>query len=372
MAAPTARPLRLVVHVGPHKTGTTYLQSNFSRRAAELRARGWLYPALGERIASAQHDLAESGAAFLAGQGRAVDEFRRVLGRADAEGLNLLLSSEGFRRWRPVHYDALAALIGPRRLHFAYTLRDPLDRLHSAWAQRVKAGAIESLPQWIERHRTAPPRWSRLDPLTELRPLLARADATCTVLRYDALRDMGRDLFVHFLDAVLGLGGIAPARRSANERLPVELTEFLRLLAIESGHAKGDRRRAVDPGFVLSHLFRSGEKQAIVAAMQGAAGARRTLEVARATPQSLAVEARLIARAGRLMSPPPSDGTLFSREPVRWTYYDAAALKESPEVAVLLAAALRRSRPTNPAVIAANLGKRTLIGWRMVRKRFRV
>jgi hypothetical protein len=36
----------LVVHIGPRKTATTYLQRNFYLRRAELLAKGWLYPVL--------------------------------------------------------------------------------------------------------------------------------------------------------------------------------------------------------------------------------------------------------------------------------------------------------------------------------------
>jgi hypothetical protein len=375
MPSPAAdRPLRLVVHVGPHKTGTTYLQTNFSLRAQALRAEGWLYPAIGERIAAAQHDLAERGREFLDGRGRAVRDFRSVLRRADADGLNVLLSSESFRRWRPAHFKALAEAAAPRALHLVYTLRDPLDALHSAWAQRVRGGATEGLPQWLERHFAAPPATSRLDPMAELGPLSARAGAACTILLYDRLRREERDLFTHFLQTVLGVGGVAAARQSANARWPIELTEFLRLLVISHGRprGRGEHRPGVDPGFVLDHLFGRDEKQAIVAAVAAAGEARRTLDISRTTPRYGAIEARLIARVGALMSPPPEDGAIFPREPAHWTYYDEATLGRSPAVAALLADAARRMRPGNPALFAADLGKRALIGWRIVRKRFRI
>ncbi|MGS7457465.1 hypothetical protein, partial [Mycobacterium tuberculosis] len=49
-----------VLHVGPHKTATTWLQRNFHHNAGALEKAGWLYPQTGERVAVAHHDLSDN------------------------------------------------------------------------------------------------------------------------------------------------------------------------------------------------------------------------------------------------------------------------------------------------------------------------
>ena len=57
--------MKLVFLVGPHKTGSTYLQVNLAKQRKELRDRGWIYPKAGTSGDFGHHDLAHSFATYL-------------------------------------------------------------------------------------------------------------------------------------------------------------------------------------------------------------------------------------------------------------------------------------------------------------------
>lgn len=365
----TSPTLRLVVHIGPHKTGTTYLQSNFARQAEELKRRGWLYPRIGERVSTAHHDFSDSRRQFLAGEGRTVDDFRRMIAKADEQGLNLLLSSEGFQKWRANHFDAIRKLAGGRSLHLVYVLRDPLDKFYSMWAQLVKSGLTESLPERMAGHFDDPDGSKLLNPLVEIQPVFGAANVDYTVLLYDELRRREQDLYVFFLQEILGLGDLTPPVPTANERLPIEMTEFIRLLSIESGYHRGrEQRDALNIGNVMRFVFTEADKARIVETMQRhGAPAKHALEISRTTPEYLALQERLVRLLGAHMRPPPGP-QLFSHETVRWTHYDAAELRAIPQVRAVLAKAVHKARPGSPRLVLANFVKRLLLRWRVLRK----
>ena len=73
-----------VLHVGPHKTATTWMQTNLHFNAAALEKAGWLYPQVGERVVIAHHDLSDHPAEILDDGSRKSAAFRRIADKAAA------------------------------------------------------------------------------------------------------------------------------------------------------------------------------------------------------------------------------------------------------------------------------------------------
>ncbi|WP_170115750.1 sulfotransferase domain-containing protein [Mycoplana dimorpha] len=368
------KPLRLVMHVGPHKTATTYLQANFHHNAEPLLQRGWLYPAIGERVGIAHHDLSDRPDQFLRRDGSAYRDFLMVMQRADREGLNVLLSSEGFRRWRKPHFQAISALIGDRSLHVVYTLRDPLDTFYSFWAQKAGMGSAPSLPKWMERPLRNPSRTAYLNPLREISPVLSLPGVDYKVLLYDEIRKRQLDIYSYFLQIALDIHDLQPTQQPTNQRLPIELTEFIRLLSKESGFptGKSNSRKALHIGQAMHYLFSPEEKARIVATMASSgAPARRSLTVPRQSDEFRTIEKRLLAVLRERMHPRPDSDSIFAPGTATFAYYDDEELRKVPAVQELLQSALRRTRTTYPPLAALNMGKRLLVTWRSLRKRVR-
>ncbi|MBD9371287.1 hypothetical protein IB238_01360 [Rhizobium sp. ARZ01] len=366
------KPLRLVMHIGPHKTATTYMQANFHHDADRLLERGWLYPSIGERVGIAHHDLSDHGSQFLKREGAAYSDFVKVLQRADREGLNILLSSEGFRRWKEMHFEVIAELIGNRSLHVVYTLRDPLDTVYSLWAQKAGMGSAPSLPVWMERPLRSPLRSAYMNPLKEIQPVLSMPGVDYKVLHYEEIRKQKLDIYAYFLQIALDIHDLKATKPSANERLPIEMTEFIRLLAKESGFPTGrsNSRNALHIGQVMRYLFTPEEKTRIIETIAGTAlSACRTLTLPRQSESFLTVEKQLLSALREHMYPQPVGDQLFARHAAEFVYYDEEELLKIPAVQLLLQSALKKTRKTYPPLAAMNIGKRMLVNFRKIRKR---
>ncbi|HEY0291180.1 MAG TPA: hypothetical protein VGC51_02420 [Hansschlegelia sp.] len=357
----------LLLHVGPHKTATTYLQSNFYGNRAALLERGWLYPKLGERVRIGHHDIADRPSDLLRKSGPAHDDLRRLADEA-VRGANILLSSEGFRRWRPAHYDALKEIFAPRELRLCYVIRDPMSVLHALWAQTVSLGGTETLPSWIETHRLRGRRSRILNPMIEIGSIVRRPETPCTFLLYDEIARRGLDIFRVFTEEALGAPAIAPRPSApANKRPPAEMTEFIRLLSMRSPHIGEDG--GLHAGEAVRYLLSEPERRTIVETIRrDGAAARRTIEISRQTPGYLALERDLIETLGPAMRPQPERGKIFLSEPEAWTWYDDT-LPGVPSVAALLTKAERKTRPGGVGMTIANETKRLLRLGRRVRKR---
>ena len=331
----------LVMHIGPHKTATTYLQSNFYRSRDRLLERGWLYPLTGERVRIAHHDISDYPEKILNGTSKFNAELERIGERAARDGLNVLLSSEGFRRWKPRHFQKIRSLLKIDELHIVYTIRDPLSTFHSFWAEQIKNGSTFSLPDFFEQHFSDPLQSHLINPVQEVEPLLGQPGVKVTVLLFDEIRRQNLDIFSVFADKVLDIRDIAPlTEETRNERLPIEMTEFIRAInpLAKLQPAKGK----ISIGSAVSLFLYPWEKKSVVSAMH-ASDAVRTMTVRRDGPELKEIENRIIDRLEPHLWPKPSGGRIFSADSEEWVHYDADALRQDPRVRRLMDKALKKT-----------------------------
>lgn len=360
----------IVLHVGPHKTATTWLQANFHANRRALLAKGWLYPSTGERVRTAHHDLSDRPAEILDPKSRKVAELRKIGRQAGRDGLNVLLSSEGFRHWKPKHIKALRTILGDAELHVVYAVRDPVSLLNSFWAQQVKSGAKASLPAFLDKQFQKNGKTKLLAPVKELRRYRRLPRTRLTVLAYDEIRRQNRDIFDVFQAEILHIDGLEKIETgSANERQPIEMTEFMRMLVIRTGRWKG--RERVNVGRAFQYLLTEGARNRILEAMQGASEARRTIVVERDQPALHVIERKLLKAYRDRMIPAPAGETLFLTGPEIFVYYDEAALEANPAVGQLLDEMQQRFRPDGPLIRLAEWAQAGLQRWRRFLKLFR-
>ncbi len=332
----------LVMHIGPHKTATTYLQHNFYKSRGLLRKQGWLYPMTGERVRVAHHDISDDRDLILSGESRFVRELTEIGKLAEEQGLNILLSSEGFQRWKPVHCRAIMDFLRQEKLHIVYALRDPCVLFYSHWAQAIKNGETIELQQLHERHFGKPEASRLLNPMLVFRPLARQLDAKLTLLNYETIVDQKLDIFSVFAAEVLKMEGISPvADSSRNSRFPIELTEFIRVLnpvaRLERGLGK------IEIGNAADYLLRERERREIVEAMQhDAVSARRLLIVERESSGLRQIERTIIRQFGKNIFPKAETDHLYPAGPVQWAHYDTEALLVVPKVQTLLEKTTKR------------------------------
>jgi hypothetical protein len=238
---------RYVVHVGPHKTGSTYLQACFGQLRSYLAARGIVHPdGWSERGQVSQHLLFQR---LRAGDPSLAAEFAAL--NASAHEI-VLLSAEDLADLTPDEIARLGELIGSHPVDIVFYCRRWSELLISGWRELVKHGHTLSFPVFLAR-ATADPFAShvlnfriRLDRFAH-----AFGRESIHLVSYNHLVEQGVDLLQHFTTRFLRLPE-APAGTGArvNASLdPVE-SEMIRVLHDFHQARGGDR----DPRLTVAYL----------------------------------------------------------------------------------------------------------------------
>jgi hypothetical protein len=358
-----------VLHVGPHKTATTWLQRNFHHNASALEKAGWLYPQVGERVAIAHHDLSDNPKEIHNDSSRKVAQLRKILDRAAEKNLNVLLSSEGFDKWRPGALAALREIVAPHELKIVYTLRDPVSLVYSIWLQKVKTGGSKSFPEHYAEQIRRADKSRALDPLSDIEKFAGVENSSLTVLLYDEIIRQDRDIFDVFCEDILDVGRLPhDDAGTANDREPLEMTEFMRAMLVRMGRWQGGER--VNVGRVFKHMLLGSTRKEIVGAVGAVPQARRTMVVSRDDEALARMERRLLKRYADAMVPAPG-ARLFLDGPANCDYYDDKVLETDPKVKALLDDLTRKFRPGGFRMRVAGAARTGLLSWRRLVNRFR-
>ena len=143
---------RLVLHIGPRKTGTTFLQQALTRLSDGLRAAGIAYvPSAGHNHVLAAADIAVETADVKAGAwpGRDGSAYRDLVAQVNAHGGTSIVSAE-----------LLGALRAPAAERFIRDFACPVDVLITArdltrvmpshWQQHIRNGGTQSFDELLE------------------------------------------------------------------------------------------------------------------------------------------------------------------------------------------------------------------------------
>jgi len=147
-----------LVHIGPHKTGTTALQGAFHLARQSAKEQGVHYAGYGRH--SATQVLAAVGRPSpwsTEGKPPDIRTWHRLAGEVrGSRAQRVVLSSEYFSDADPDAVRRIVRDLGGERIHVAVTLR-PLARIMpSQWQQYVQNRMTQSFDQWLERVLTRP------------------------------------------------------------------------------------------------------------------------------------------------------------------------------------------------------------------------
>ncbi|MEB3071659.1 hypothetical protein [[Mycobacterium] vasticus] len=139
--------MRIVLHVGPHKTGTTSIQAHLGSLLGAPVAGGFWYP-VPQGNGPGHADLARA----CLREARPVTELDRVIAAAqEAKVGTLVLSSEEFAHAFPHRLARLKNALDGHEIHLVVTLNEIERRAGSIWQELVKGGAIVGLEEGIEQ-----------------------------------------------------------------------------------------------------------------------------------------------------------------------------------------------------------------------------
>lgn len=133
---------KLYLHIGPHKTGSTALQSLLAKNIRGLEASGVSFITAFSCGLTA-HSLADA---------LSTNQFLRVelaLNEVNAMPTDLIISSENFCRLNEDQISFLSKSLSDFHVELIYYIRNPARRLQSAWQEWVKHGYRFTFPEYI-------------------------------------------------------------------------------------------------------------------------------------------------------------------------------------------------------------------------------
>lgn len=227
---------RFVIHTGPHKTGTTYIQERLAELRPELASRGILYPSVWGPVT--HHKLYDMLAAPTP-NAELEQQFCEVLATAchtvviSVEGLTLLPAEKVayFRR-----------LLGDADANVIFYVRSWADLLPSHWNEEVKGGRmVLTFPEYAYQRLHNPVSSSLINFSIGLTPY---ADifgfGTLRLVSYDVLMRNQIDLFEHFASSFLNVSDLPKQNRVRSNVSPSPMdAEILRVFSVMERERRG-------------------------------------------------------------------------------------------------------------------------------------
>ncbi|MFF7470097.1 hypothetical protein [Streptomyces sp. NPDC008092] len=230
-----------LLHIGPHKTGTTAIQGALFAAKDKLPEHGVEFPATTRHPMEAA--LAACARPAMIGDTVPTEKhWTRLIGAVEATGTRTSVISSEFFADAPDD-ETVARIVeqlGGERVHVLVTLR-PLARIMpSQWQQYVQNGLRMGYEDWLDHmlrkapyEKPNPSFWRRHrhDRLVERWVRAVGADRITVVV----VDDRDRDGLMRTFEALLGLPEklLQPVPDTANRSLTLAETEMLRKLNVE-------------------------------------------------------------------------------------------------------------------------------------------
>ncbi|QGZ96540.1 hypothetical protein [Terricaulis silvestris] len=133
--------MRLYIHIGIGKTGTSSIQHMLANSAQALADCGFYYPQQGRNGTAAHHSLAAFDVDDL---GVGIEAyFKALLEELDAQSApNAILSSEGFCFCRPRVVRRIGELLSSYHVRVIFYARRPVELIASSYLEKLKAGQL--------------------------------------------------------------------------------------------------------------------------------------------------------------------------------------------------------------------------------------
>lgn len=221
---------RIILHIGPAKTGTSSLQEALFAARADLQAQGFEYPAFGRHRFMPKLPGHHGIPATVRRLGELPPDLLPGLAATDPEK-TVILSSEDFALMDETAVARFIELLGPARIELVYYARRWDSLLPSTWQELVKHGHSWPYLEFLNGQVSAPrashylnyavplDRWAKAVGIENLR-----------IFSYDNVLAGGDDIVSHFASRVLGVPLEAGAVRRENPRWSTERVEILRVL----------------------------------------------------------------------------------------------------------------------------------------------
>lgn len=142
---------QFIVHIGPHKTGTTYLQVALDALRSLLRERDIHVPAVWNAAPGLPSHMQLIWAIRNGDVGLIQNQTQDILAFRPQY---IVISCEALSRLDPRHIVQFRQLLGSAPAQVVYYVRRWPERLPSLWQETVKFGHTAAFPEYLARQLT--------------------------------------------------------------------------------------------------------------------------------------------------------------------------------------------------------------------------
>lgn len=239
---------RFIVHIGPHKTGTTYIQQTLAALSDALLTRGISVASVWDAAPGVPSHMKLVWAIRDRNLDLLRDQLDRILAQRPA---CVVISCEALSRLDLEQIVQLRRLLGSAPTQLVYYLRRWPERLPSLWQEEVKFGETATLAEFLVRQMAAFDT-SELRDTAMIDRFAAIFGATrIKLVSYSQLTDQRLDIARHFLETFLGVSDSAlETGGRPNRSLPALETEVIRTLNVVHAWNGGVRSPAIRNWFL--------------------------------------------------------------------------------------------------------------------------
>jgi len=208
----------IVLHIGPHKTGTTAIQQMLFSQSTSKNC-GFYYPFV-STDEMGQHTFAQ-----LASDPKRT-EFSEMLRALKSTAKMCILSSEELCYLPDTGMRRLRMALPNANVTIAYYQRDILSLLQSWWQEKIKHGSTQTLLEFLFACLLAPQHLHLLVPdilLSSWASVFGRG--AIRIFRYDNIADVARQFACDFLGVKLPAETLTASNRSY-DHLDCEMIRF--------------------------------------------------------------------------------------------------------------------------------------------------
>ena len=239
---------RYLIHIGPHKTGTTYLQASFQALRQSLLERGICYPQMWQGEYPLGHQRLAPRLQSGTDDGLA-DAFRRL---EDQGCHTILISAEDLSDLTDYGVAYFRSLLGNAAARIIFYCRRWSETMPSAWQETVKQGHTMTLPEFTAENIGAPLESKLMNYDLILRRYSEQFGAdNISLVSYSNIIDDDGDLFVHFCRSFLSwIDPPVPDLGKLNVSLDIVDVEVIRALNVIEQSAGGARSSAIRQSYM--------------------------------------------------------------------------------------------------------------------------
>jgi hypothetical protein len=293
---------QFVVHIGPHKTGTTYVQETLAALRGRLLERGIYVPSIWNAAPGLPSHMQLAWAIRSGNLTLIQGQVQEILAHRHRY---VVISCEALSRLRHEQVAQLRQLLGPSPVQVVYYVRRWPERLPALWQESVKFGQTATFPEFLARQLAGYDTSELRDTVMIDRFNTVFGASQVKVVAYSHLIERNLDIAGHFLASFLGITDIElPAAGRPNRSLPILDTELIRALNTIHVRRGGEKTSALRQWY-LAHKERL-VPNSVLENMRDSRGTIRLDEAA--PPFALAAQDLLTRYASSIVPPRRMDG----------------------------------------------------------------